>query len=471
MVMQMAERQHGLSVACLLLADHHTPRVTALAMPRILQGPLRRALVVENPHVDLDGLLRDGGFDEVVRVPTAPDEQQLIALVRQHRPQVIFKRSRVPVTRAVLEAAEDLVAIQLCCIGDDSIDKAAAADHGVLVFNDPVSNGRSVVELVVGHLISLSRRLYVTWDETHAGTWQKNNHDRYEIRGKVLGIVGLGNIGRAVARVADGLGMEVLFHDRRTVAQEVGEEMGWEPVDTLEALFRRSDAVTLHVSANDPWGASNTDLIDAALLMQLGASRPQGSPRLFINLARGVVHSPEALKAAIDAGVVKRAAVDVYPDEPRNNGAGWDNPYAEYPQVATTPHIGAATQEAQPRIARRVATTSVDFSCTGRIRDCVFSPRTRIVMKDDLHGERSVLVVVHATTRGTKKALDDAIYESGADNLRSQHRDFGDWGIAVDVSLLDRPLSDEDLQRIVEHTAELTGDKHAVRLVRQVRAQ
>ena len=72
---------------------------------------------------------------------------------------------------------------------------------------------------------------------------------------------------------------------------------------------------------------------------------------------------------------------------------------------------------------------------------------------------------------GTKKALDDAIYESGADNLRSQHRDFGDWGVAVDVSLLDRPLSDEDLQRIVEHTTQLTGDKHAVRLVRQVRAQ
>lgn len=439
--------------------------------PRVQRGPLTRALVVENPHVNLDDLLLEGGFTEVVRITAVPDEDELIELVRAHRPHVLFKRSRVPVTRAVLEAATDLVAIQLCCIGDDSIDKVAAAERGVLVFNDPVSNGRSVVELVVGHLIGLSRRLYETWGETHQGTWQKNNRDRYEVRGKVLGIVGLGNIGRAVARVAEGLGMQVLFHDRRTVAQEVGDEMGWEGVDTLDALFRRSDAVTLHVSASDPWGKSNQGLIGRDVLMQLGADRPPESPRLFINLARGVVHTPEDLIAALDDGAIKRAAVDVYPDEPRNNGAGWDNPYAAYPQVATTPHIGAATQEAQPRIARRVATTVLDFSHSGRVRDCVFSPRTRIVMKDDLHSGRAVLLVVHATTRGTKKALDDAIYESGADNLRSQHRDFGDWGLAVDASLLDRPLSQTDLQRIVDHTASLTGDPHAVRLVRQVTAQ
>ena len=439
-------------------------------MPRILCGPLTRALVVENPHAMLDGLLRDGDFDTVVRVTHVPDEQELIALVREHRPQVLFKRSRVPVTRAVLEAADELVAIQLCCIGDDSVDKAAAAERGVLVFNDPVSNGRSVVELVIGHLVGLSRRLYETWDETHAGRWEKNDRDRYELRGKVLGVVGLGNIGRAVARLAEAMGMTVLFHDQRTVAQEVGEEMGWEPVESLDALFRRSDAVTLHVSANDPWGKSNQGLVTREVLLQLGSERPASSPRLFINLARGVVHSPEDLIAAIEAGAVKRAAVDVYPEEPRNNGPGWSNPYAGWPQVATTPHIGAATQEAQPRIARRVAQTSIDFSRSCRLRDCVYSPRTRIAMSDDLHSGRAVLMVIHATTRGTKKALDEAIYESGADNLGSQHRDFGGWGLAVDVSLLDRPLSAEDLQRIVETTRAVTGASDAVRLVRQVTA-
>ncbi len=436
-----------------------------MCMAQILRGPLRRALIVERPDSSLDGLLGAAGFD-VVRVDAAPDEDELVDLLRTHRSQVLFKRSRVQVTRRVVECSPDLVAIQLCSIGDDSIDKNACAERGVLVFNDPVSNGRSVVELAIGHLIALSRRLYETFDDTHAGAWEKSNAERYEVRGKVLGILGLGNIGRQVAKVATLLGMDVFFFDEREVAQEVGEEMGWRRAGTAQELFRHSDMVSVHVSASTPRGKTNEGLL-MGLLGQLGAERPQNSPRVFVNLARGFLHAPEELLEAIDSGAIRRAAVDVYPAEPNKNGPGWENPYASEPRVATTPHIGAATQEAQPRIARRVAQTQRNFSTAGSIRDCVFSPRSKISVADG-NGGRAVLLVVHSTARGTKKALDEAIYEAGASNLRSQHRDLGPWGIAVDANLLDRPLSTEQLDSIVQLTRSITGDPLAVRLVRQV---
>lgn len=438
-------------------------------VPRILTGPLRRALVIENPDPSLDAYLIKAGF-EVERLHRAPDEDALIQKLNEGNYEILFKRSRVDITRRVVESAETLAAIQLCCIGDDSVDKAACAEHGILVFNDPVSNGRSVVELVVGHLVAMSRRLYETVQSCEQGIWDKSTTDRYEIQGKVLGVLGLGKIGRQVARACEALGMDILFYDTRPVSQEVGQEMGWAMAESLEKLFRGSDAVTVHVSATDMHGNSNAGLITQELLQSIALDRQNRdvSPRLFINLARGVVHSAEDLLAAIQSGAVKHAAVDVFPEEPSNNGPGWRNPYTGEKRVVSTPHIGAATQEAQPRIARRVATTAEGYARYGMIRDCVFSPRTAISMQDEADGD-TVLFVIHATTRGTKKALDDAIYEAEANNLRSNHTDFEEWGIALDVNLLDRELSRSQLDRIIARTYEITGDPHSVRLVRQVR--
>ncbi len=435
-------------------------------MSRIVTGPLTRALVVESPHVDLDKALEAAGI-QVERLDHSPGAAELAERLAQGRHQLLFKRSRVPVDAAVVRAAQDLVAIQLCCIGDDSIDKVACADAGILVFNDPVSNGRSVVELVAGHLIALARGLYQTYEAGRGGVWEKSAVDRWEVKGKMLGVLGLGRIGRQVARTAEALGMEVLFHDNRQVAQEVGLEMGWNLAETPEALFRGSDAVTVHVSAADANGNSNEGFLGRDLLAQLGADRPENSPRIFINLARGSLMRSEDLLSAIEAGAIRRAAVDVFPDEPMGRTDQWANPYAGEPRVATTPHIGAATQEAQPRIAKRVAQTAGGYACTGSIRDCVFSPRTLISMAEEM-SQHTLLLVLHSTARGTKKALDDAIYEAGASNLRSQHRDFASWGLAVDANVLDRPLTEDQLQRIVERTAEVTGESEAVRLVRQI---
>jgi len=434
-------------------------------LTRIHSGLFRKALVVEHPDTVLDELLEADGL-QVERAREVPDEAGLIRMLNAGRHQVLFKRSRVPVTRAVLEACPDLYAVQLCCIGDDSVDKRACADHGVLVFNDPVSNGRSVVELAVAHLIALSRRLYETNEHTRAGGFDKSQVERFEIQHRVLGILGLGNIGRQVARAAEALGMKILFHDTREVAREIGVEMGWEEVATIDALFRRSDCVSVHVSAEDAHAQSNRGLLTAEHFAQLAADRPGPSPRLFLNLARGFLYEPADLLAAIDAGHVGRAAVDVYPEEPRGS-APWSNPYASQPRVATTPHLGAATLDAQPRIARRVAQTFRAFNRQGALRDCVYRPRLLLGLGEIAPGS-TLLAVVHSTRRGSRKALQDAIFEAGASNLSTIHQDFEDYGMAFDLSAIDRPLDDDQLRRVLHHAAELTGEAGSIRSIRQV---
>lgn len=432
---------------------------------RLHHGPLTRALVVEHPDLALDELLLQDGWT-VDRRQEVPDEAELTRWLVEGRHQVLFKRSRVPVTRAVVEAAPDLVAVQLCCIGDDSVDKRACADHGVLVFNDPISNGRSVVELALAHLVALSRRLYETYDHTRAGGFDKSQTERFEVQGRVLGILGLGNIGRQTARAAEAFGMRVIFHDTREVAREIGMEMGWQQMSTIDALFRASDCVSTHVSAEDTHGKSNRALITREHFAQLGADRPDPSPRLFLNLARGFLYDPADLLDAIRVGQVRRAAVDVYPEEPRGTGP-WANPYAAEPRVCTTPHLGAATVDAQPRIARHVAHTVKAFSRVGALRDCVFRPRMLLGLTDVPH-DASLLFIVHSTTRGARKAIQDAIFDAGVSNLSTSHIDLDDYGVAIDLLALDRPLSQAELRTIDARASELTGTPGVVRSVRQI---
>lgn len=437
-------------------------------MARIWNGQPTTALVVENPHTELDDLLRQQGFTVHRKSGDAPDEAELIALLQSTGASVLFKRSRVPVTRRVLESCPELLVVQLCCIGDDSVDKQACADHGVMVFNDPISNGRSVVELVIAHLISLSRRLYETDRSCRSGAWEKNNKGRYEILGKRLGVLGLGNIGRATARACEALGMDVMFYDTRTVSQELGTELGWVQADSVEDLFRGSDYVTAHLSARDVSGRSNAGLLTADVLAQLGADRGPASPRIFLNLSRGFLHSAEDLLGAVESGAVRFAAVDVYPQEPRGKGGVWINPYVDQPRIAVTPHIGASTQEAQPRIARRVARTFGDFWSRGVVRDCVYSPRHRMELVADSGESAVALVILHADARGTKRAIAETLYEAEASNLSSSHKDFPELGAAIDLAIVDKPLSEADLGTMVRRAAELTGVPDAIRSVRQL---
>jgi D-3-phosphoglycerate dehydrogenase len=282
-----------------------------------------------------------------------------------------------------------------------------------------------------------------------------------------LGVAGLGNIGKQVARLGESMGMSVLFYDTHEVAQEVGRAMGWRLAGSLQQLFEGADAVTLHFSAEDQHGRSNAGIVKREHLFALGAQRGPSPLRLFLNAGRGFLLEPADLLAAVEEGKIRSAYVDVFPEEPRKGGPGWDNPYRDEPRIHCTPHIGASTAEAQPRIADTMSTTARLFSHEGTVRDCVYSPRHRI----DVAGEAPsphILAVVHSDVRGTKKAVDDAIYQAGISNLGSQHRDFPRYGIAYDLSVLDRPLSDAEVTGLVEHAARVSGDPTAIRAVRQI---
>jgi len=404
---------------------------------------------------------------DVTRVEKTPTRAELIDLVVEHRPHLIFKRSRLGLDAEVFDAADELFAVMLCCIGDDSVDKQAAADRGILVLNDPRSNGRSVAEMVLAHLIAGSRRLPAAWQETRGHQWSKSAVGRFEIKGKRLGILGLGNIGKMVARLAEGFGMEVLFYDTDEVSVAVGETMEWRGVDSPEELFAESDMVTVHLSAEDRRGRSNEGIVTLDQLRSLGRGRPADSPKVLVNLARGLIFQPEHLKTAVAEGAVRFAFVDVFPDEPQVGAASWQNPYAETPAVFCTPHIGAATRDAQPRIAKKMGRTARLLSQKGTVEDCVFAPRRRIDVAGSAESPH-ILAVVHSDERGTKKAVDDVIFAAGVNNLQSAHRDFPRYGVAYDLSVLERPLTVEEIDALVEESARLTGRDDAVRAIRQI---
>ncbi|MCP4869991.1 MAG: 3-phosphoglycerate dehydrogenase [Proteobacteria bacterium] len=434
--------------------------------PRLHRGPLSRALILESPDPVLDEGLREAGI-EPIRIDTTPDQAGMVALCQEHRPHLLFKRSRLEVNAEILDAAPELFAVMLCCIGDDSVDKQACADRGVIVLNDPRSNGRSVAELVIGILLMGARRIPEAWAATREHVWTKSASGRFEVKGKTLGILGLGNIGKQVARLAEGLGMDILFHDSDEVALAVGETMEWEAVETFEELFRRSDVISVHLSAEDARGRANRGAVTREQLHMFGSERPAESPRVFVNLARGFVVEPADLIAAVESGAVRHAFVDVFPEEPQAGQKDWENPFAGHPQIHGTPHIGAATRDAQPRIGRKMVRTARQFSLRGTVEDCVFMPRRRIDVARTAMSPH-VLVVVHSDARGTKKAVDDAIYRAGVNNLQSIHQDFPRYGIAYELSVLERPLTDDELENLIERARSLTGGPNPIRAVRQL---
>ena len=434
---------------------------------RFLNGHFGKALILENPDPSLDAYLREQGIEpERLSESATKDVEGVIERLRGGQHDLLFKRSRFPVDERVLQASPKLAAVMLCCIGDDSVDKEACAREGVLVMNDPVSNGRSVAEMVFGEMICLARRIFGANDAGRQHLWTKDNTRRFELKGKAVSIIGLGNIGKQVAQMAEAFGMDVYFYDSSDVAREVGLALGWTPCATLGEAFRKGDFVTLHLSAEDVRGQSNREIVTYEHFSQLGQDRGARSPRAFVNAARGFLYRPESLKRAVEEGAVCAAAVDVFPEEPGSKADTWENPYAGLDAVVTTPHIGAATEEAQPRIARHVAGTTRLFNRQGTVRDTVFAPRQTIGVR--VEAPYWALAVVHSDARGTKKAIDDAIYEAGASNLQSSHRDFRKYGIAYDVSAIDRPLTDEQLQGIVEAARRISGEPAAIRALRQI---
>ncbi len=285
------------------------------------------------------------GYTNVKKINGALSEEELIAAIRDVH--MLGIRSKTMITKKVLDAAPKLQAIGCFCIGVNQVDLKAATMNGVVVFNAPYSNTRSVAELVIGASIMLIRKIVDKNKAAHEGIWLKEASGSYELRGKTLGIIGYGNIGSQVSVLAESLGMKVIFYDTET-RLPLGNA---EDRKSLRAVVAKSDIITLHV----PELESTRNLINKNILRHF----KKGS--ILINYARGEVVDLPALRQSLLDGHLGGAAVDVFPIEPEKNGDKFETPLQGLSNVLLTPHIGGSTQEAQHNIGDDVSTKLFNY--------------------------------------------------------------------------------------------------------------
>ncbi len=274
------------------------------------------------------------------QVDNKPDisADELLKVAGEYDAMVV--RGRTKVTSAVFEAAKKLKAVGRAGVGVDNIDLAAAKSHGVTVVNAPKSTSLAVAELAISLMFSLARMVPKADASMKQGQWIKKQLEGIELNGKTLGIVGMGNIGTALAQRAAGLGMKVIGYDTLVPAAEI-EKRGAEPV-SLSDLYTRSDFISYHL----PLTANSKAMVNAQAFAQM-------KPGVrIVDAARGGIIDEAALLAALESGRVAAAALDVYATEPPGPGQA---ALIAHPNVVATPHIGAQTEEAQDRAAEDIA--------------------------------------------------------------------------------------------------------------------
>ncbi|MCI0335457.1 MAG: phosphoglycerate dehydrogenase [Planctomycetes bacterium] len=264
-------------------------------------------------------------------------------------------RSGVKITPESLEGNRRLKAIVRAGVGTDNIDKEAATRAGIVVMNTPGGNTLSTAEHTIALMLALSRNIAPAYQSLLAGKWERNKYMGTQVAGKTLGIVGLGRIGVAVAKRARALEMKVLGFDP-FLSRDRAQELGIEPVETVEAMLPRVDYLTVHTPLTD----ETRGLIGR---VQIGKMKP--GVRL-INAARGGIYDEAALADALKAGRLGGVALDVYATEPCI-----DSPLFGLPGVVCTPHLGASTEEAQTQVAVEAVELLVAYLTTGAIRHAV----------------------------------------------------------------------------------------------------
>jgi D-3-phosphoglycerate dehydrogenase len=376
-------------------------------------GPVR-ALLVEGIHPAAADLLAAAGI-VVEQVDRALDEHELVAML--DGVSVLGLRSGTRVTADVLAQAPDLRAVGAFCIGTNQIDLQAATERGVAVFNAPFSNTRSVVELALGEIIALTRRMTVHNDAMHTGLWRKSAKGSHEVRGRRLGIVGYGKIGSQLSVLAEALGMRVSFYDTAdTLALGNARRCA-----SLEELLGCSDVVTLHVDGRP----GNSGMFGEEQFSQMlpGA--------LFLNLSRGFVVDHRALRRNIDSGHLAGAAVDVFPEEPASAGDPFESDLRGLPNVILTPHVGGSTEEAQLDIGEFVAAKLLGYLQRGATGLSVNLPEVQLPRS----AGTTRLVLLHRNQPGALAHIDSVLADEGLNVEQQVLATSGSVGYVVtDVS-------------------------------------
>jgi D-3-phosphoglycerate dehydrogenase / 2-oxoglutarate reductase len=358
-----------------------------------------KVLLLENIHPAAIQAFRDEGYDVTTQKGALGEDDLIKAIQGVH---VLGIRSKTNLTAKVVEAADKLMAVGAFCIGTNQIDLAACSEKGIACFNAPYSNTRSVVEMVLGLIVMLTRGIPDKSAAMHQGKWDKSASGAHEVRGKTLGLIGYGASGSQLSVLGEAFGMRIIYHD---VAEKLtlGNAQRYR---TLDALLSEADAISVHVDGR----AENTNLIGAAQFARMKDGV------LFINLSRGHVVDIDALRANIISGKVHGAAIDVFPEEPRTNDDPFVSPLMGLKNVILTPHIGGSTEEAQEAIGEFASERLLNFLHRG---DTTFSVNMPNVQLSEVDG-RHRLLNIHRNVPGVLAAINQVLakYEL---NVLAQH--------------------------------------------------
>jgi D-3-phosphoglycerate dehydrogenase / 2-oxoglutarate reductase len=386
-----------------------------LSLARTLahHGCVQRALLLENVHPTSVPILESAGYEVDYR-KGALDEDELIAAL--DGVQLLGIRSKTEVTARVLAESDSLVGVGAFSIGTNQINLTAAAHRGVAVFNAPFSNTRSVVELAIAEIISLTRRMTERDRALHSGVWDKSADGSHEVRGRTLGIVGYGNIGSQLSVLAENLGMSVVFFD---TAEKLALGNA-RRVETLDELLETADIVTLHVDGR----SGNAGLFGEK---QFDRMKPGA---IFLNLCRGFVVDVDALAERITSGHLSGAAVDVFPQEPKKRGDAFESVLRGLPNVILTPHVGGSTEEAQEAIGQFVAKKLSDYVTTGSTMLSVNLPNLQLE-----HTGVGRIKLLHRNVPGVLATVNQIFADHGANIEGQMLATRGDIGYVVtDIS-------------------------------------
>lgn len=305
---------------------------------------------------------------------------------------IIGIRSKTILDKKTIDLASNLKVIGSFCIGTDKIDIDYAQNKGIAIFNSPVMSTRSVAELVIAHIINLSRKVTKRNYELHNGIWNKTAENSNEIRGKTLGIIGYGHVGSQVSILAESMGMNIVFYDIINV-MPLGNSNS---CNSMNDLLKKSDFITIHVPlTNDTEYLINKDNIK---LIKKGS--------YLLNLSRGKVVELEPLRKAIDDGDIAGCALDVYPEEPNSNCEDWINIMQKANNTILTPHIGGATEEAQINIGIDVSNKIINYLFRGNTIDCINLPN---INSNNITSNKPQIFNIHKNVPGVISKLSNII--------------------------------------------------------------
>ncbi|HDR1105159.1 TPA: phosphoglycerate dehydrogenase [Pasteurella multocida] len=357
-------------------------------------------LLLEGVHQTALEVLQNAGYTNIEYHKKALDDDELKEAIKDAH--FVGIRSRTFLTEEVLAHAQKLIAIGCFCIGTNQVNLQAAKLRGIPVFNAPFSNTRSVAELVLGEILLLMRNVPQANAEVHRGIWNKSANGSHEVRGKKLGIIGYGHIGSQLSIIAESLGMRVFFYDIENKLPLGNAQQ----LRTLEELLSSCDVVSLHVPEN----ASTKNLISAERIAQL----KEGT--ILINAARGTVVDIDALAQALEAGKIRGAALDVFPEEPASIQEEFVSPLRAFDNVILTPHIGGSTSEAQENIGAEVSGKFVKYSDNGSTLSAVNFPEVSLPE----HVGTKRLLHIHHNKQGVLNKINQVFVDANV-NIAAQY--------------------------------------------------